>query len=170
MNLCTTITKNYLAHARVLADSFHEHYQEGTCTVLMLDDPERTIDAEAEPFEILWVEDIGVPAPLLNMAVAFDISGFSATVKPWLLKYLLESGTAHVVYFDPEIQIFAPLDDVGELAEKHGIVLTPRTNEPVPRDRERPTEYEALSAGVYDLGFIAIGASGNSMRFLDWWA
>ena len=152
----------------MLADSFYEHHPDGTCTVLVIDDPEGTIDAGGEPFEIVRVEEIGIPA-LREMIIRYDVTEFSTAVKPWFLKYMLERGASHVVYFDPDIQIFAPLDDIGELAERHGIVLTPHTTEPIPRDGEKPTEYDILLSGMYNLGFLALGASDTSTRFLDWW-
>lgn len=169
MNICTISVKNYLAHARVLAESFREHHPDGVCTVLILDDPRRTIEvAETEPFEILHAEDIGIPG-LHQTAVRYAPTEFSNAVKPWLLKYLLERGASHIVYLDPDIQIFAGLEEVGELAEQNGIVLVPRITEPVPLDDEKPTEREIVSDGIYDPGFLALGRGEVSARFLDWW-
>ena len=53
MNVCTIIAKNYVAHARVLAESFREHHPEGTCYALVVDDADGYIDADAEPFELV---------------------------------------------------------------------------------------------------------------------
>ena len=50
MNICTIIAKNYVAHARVLAESFLEHHPEGACYALVIDDVEGYIDAASEPF------------------------------------------------------------------------------------------------------------------------
>lgn len=168
MNICTIIARNYIASARVLAESFKEQHPNGTCTALILDDPEKTMNSEVEPFEVLHVEDIGVPE-LRDMFSRLSAVELSAAVRPWLLKHILKQGAGHVVYLDPDIQVFAPLDDIAESAEKHGIALAPRVTEPIPRDGERPTEQEVLSEGAYDLGFIALGAGETSERFLDWW-
>lgn len=167
MNFCTAIARNYLAYARVLAESLREFHPEANVTVLLLDDPERTV--ESEPFEVLHVEDIGVP-DLAAMLPRYGPVDLSAAVRPRLLKHLLESGANHIIYLDPDIQIFAPLGDVAESAEKHGIALVPRVSEPIPRDGERPTEQEISSDGAYDLGFIALGAGAAARSFLDWWA
>lgn len=168
MKVCTIVARNYLAHARVLAESFREQHPNGTCTVLLLDDLDRTVDAGAEPFEVLYVENLGVPE-LRVLFPRYSAVELSAAVRPWFLKRLLDQGADHVVYLDPDIQLFAPLDDIGELVEKHGIVLAPRVTEPVPRDGERPTEQEILADGAYDLGFIALGSGETAERFLDWW-
>jgi hypothetical protein len=167
MNICTIITKNHLAQARVLAKSFWEQHPDGVCTALVLGDPEKVVEAEAESFEVLWVEEIGVPKSLRLAPYYID---YADAVKPWLFKFLLERGADHVIYFDPDIQVFAPLDDIGELAKRHGLLLTSRITDPIPRDGEKPTEHELLSAGVYDLGFIALGAGETAARFLNWWS
>jgi hypothetical protein len=73
-----------------------------------------------------------------------------------------------VLYFDPDIEIFAPLFDLGALARAHSIVLTPHVLEPFPQDDLQPSESTIMAAGIYNLGFIAVGP--GSERFLDWWA
>ena len=46
-------------------------------------------------------------------------------------------------------------------------MLTPHTMVPVPRDNRRIDGLHILGSGVYNLGFIALGA--NSSAFVDWW-
>ena len=89
----------------------------------------------------------------------YDVTELCTAVKPWLLQTLLRMGTTSVLYFDPDIEIFAPLDDVGELAREHTIVRTPHTTEPIPRDNLRLNETDILAAGIYNLGFIAVGSA-----------
>ena len=168
MKLCTIIARNYLAYARVLAESFLEQHPNGTCTALLLDDPDRTVDAASEPFEVLHVEDIGVPA-LRSLFPRYSAVELSAAIRPWFLKHVLDQDSGRILYLDPDVQVLAPLDDIAGLAAEHGIVLVPRVAEPVPRDGERPTEQEILADGAYDPGFIALGNSETSGRFLDWW-
>lgn len=168
MNICTVVTKSHLPHARVLAESFREQHPDGACTVLVLGDPEKTIEAEVEPFEVVRFEEIGVPESLelRSSDVAYRVNA----IKPWLFKFLLGRGADHIIYLDPDIQVFAPLNDIGELAKRHGLLLNSRITEPIPNDGEKPTEHELLSAGVYDLGFIALGAGESAARFLEWWS
>jgi glycosyltransferase involved in cell wall biosynthesis len=73
-----------------------------------------------------------------------------------------------VTYFDPDIEIYAPLDDVSELARRHSIVLIPHSTIAMPRDGQLPNEDTILQAGMYNLGFIAVGATAH--EFLDWWS
>ena len=49
-------------------------------------------------------------------------------------------------------------------------MLSPHNLEPMPRDGRRPTEQDILIAGVYNLGFLGIGAGAFADELLDWWA
>src|SRR4051812_9000390 len=50
MDICTIIAKNYLAAARVLAQSFHEQHPSARCHVLVIDEIEDYFDPAQEPF------------------------------------------------------------------------------------------------------------------------
>ena len=81
----------------------------------------------------------------------------STAVKPWLLRTLLERPDyGHVAYLDPDIRIFAPLEEVERRVAAHDVVLTPHFNKPLPRDGHKPAEEDILIAGSYNLGFIAL--------------
>ena len=166
MNACTIIARNYLPHARVLAESFLAHHPHGTFTALVIDDPGNG-DLAGEPFAVLSPYDIGLERDEVHrMAFIYDVKEFATSVKPALLAHLLKTAD-EVAYFDPDIEVFAALDDIGELARAHGIVLTPHTTTPLPRDELLPSEEMLLKAGIYNLGFIAVGQ--RALPFLDWW-
>ncbi len=169
MDACTIIARNYLAHARVLAHSFAAHHPGGTFNVLLLDDLDREIEEAREPFRILTPFEIGLDTDEFHrMAMIYDVVELATAVKPWFLRTLLAEGAEAVSYFDPDIHIYAPLNDLSELAIEHGIVLIPHMLEPMPRDDRVPSETTILEAGIYNLGFIAV--SGQADDFLDWWS
>jgi glycosyltransferase involved in cell wall biosynthesis len=165
---CTIVARNYLAQARVLARSFKEHHPDWPFAILVIDDPDNR-EPPTEGVDLLNLNDIGLDeGDAHRMPMIYNVTELSTAVKPWLLRQLLKAATGPVVYFDPDIEIFAPLHDVGRLAQEHSIVLTPHVTEPMPRDKLSLTESDILGSGIYNLGFIAIGP--GSERFLDWWA
>ncbi len=170
MNICTIIARNYVAHARVLAESFLEVHPEGTCSVLVIDEPSGYIDPAEEPFELITIDQIGLADPA-RMAASYDVMELSTAVKPWLLRTLLErAGVDSVIYLDPDIQVFSSLEPVVERALRHDVVLTPHFTAPLPRDGRKPSEEDILIAGSYNLGFIALGAGQTAHALLDWWS
>jgi len=165
MHACTIIARNYLPYARTLAESFAEHHPGARFTTLILDGG----DDLDEPFDVLSPYEIGIaPDELHRMAMIYDLKELATAVKPWLLRTLLEGGADTAAYFDPDIAIYRPLDDIGELAREHSIVLTPHTTEPIPDDGCLPDYSMIMHAGIYNLGFIAV--SERALGFLDWWS
>jgi glycosyltransferase involved in cell wall biosynthesis/SAM-dependent methyltransferase len=168
MNACTIIAWNYLAHARVLARSFRAHHPGGTFSVLLLDDPASEFAGAGEDFSVVRPQEIMEPQEFQRQSLIYDVTELATAVKPWLLRHLLKEGRSEVVFFDPDVEIFAPLDDISELARRHSIVLTPHDVSPMARDTANPSEMQVLQSGAYNLGFIALGRETGS--FLDWWS
>ena len=165
---CTIVARNYLPHARVLAESFTRHHPAVPFVVLVVDDEAHLLDASAEPFGVLRLGDIALPRQeIAILAAIYDVTELSTAVKPWLLKYLQSVGHDVVVYLDPDIKVFAPLTEALDAAGGDGIVLTPHTMVPFPEDGYRLETADLLGAGAYNLGFVAVGPHAGP--FLDWW-
>ncbi|MEZ5419469.1 MAG: glycosyltransferase [Vicinamibacterales bacterium] len=165
---CTIVARNYLPHARVLTTSFLRHHPGGTVYVLLIDDEDAALDASGEPFRVLRLQEIGLDRDeVRRLAAIYDVVELATSVKPPLLRWLLDRHGTHAIYLDPDIEIFAPLTDIAALAEARGVVLTPHTSVPVPRDGRRISTEEILSAGVFNLGFVAVGPAAGPL--LAWW-
>jgi hypothetical protein len=170
MNICTIIAKNYVAHARVLAESFLEHHPEETCYVLVIDDTESYIDAASEPFELVRPAQLDID-DYEHMAAIYDVLELSTAVKPWLLRHLLDGrGLERVAYLDPDIRVYDRLDEIERLTGEHGLVLIPHITSPLPRDGKRPSEADILISGTYNLGFISLEHGSATDGLLDWWS
>ncbi len=97
------------------------------------------------------------------MTTIYNVMELATALKPFLLRHLLAAGASSVTYLDPDIEVFAPLDDIDAAAERHGIVLTPHRFTPVPDDRRQPDERVFAVAGAYNLGFVAVGTPGRGL-------
>jgi glycosyltransferase involved in cell wall biosynthesis/SAM-dependent methyltransferase len=167
LHAVTIAARNYLAMARVLARSFAEANPGNQFTILVVD----AAPGEVKPGECYH---IATPADLpleraefLRMAMIYDVTELSTSLKPWALQMLLDGGADVAVYLDPDIVVFDSLEEVEILSREHGIVLTPHTVEPMLRDGLRPTEADIMGAGVFNLGFIAVASAARDM--LAWW-
>jgi glycosyltransferase involved in cell wall biosynthesis len=167
MRITTIIARNYLAHARVLAESFTSANPGGECSVLVIDDRDRELQGAGEPFELLRPDDVEIEE-FERMAGIYDVTELSTAVKPALLRHLLQRDEV-VTYLDPDIEVFSSLEEIASLAESHGVVLTPHTTSPVPADGHRPDQDFILSAGAYNLGFIAVARRPEVDGLLEWW-
>ena len=168
MHACTIIAKNYLAQARVLAESFLEHNPGSSFSVLVIDAVEERFEPADESFTVLSPADIACE-PFERMAARYDVLELSTAVKPWLLRQQLGAGAETITYLDPDIQVFGSLEHLHQEALSHGLVLTPHNTSPIPDDGHKPTQVDIMIAGVYNLGYLSIGHSTEVERLIDWW-
>lgn len=169
--ICTIIAANYRPQARVLARSITRHHPDARLQVLVIDDDVGAAKPLAdEPFDIIAPAELPISAREFHeMAACYQVMELATAVKPALLMELLARHESQpVLYLDPDVMVFAPLDDVFAIAEQHPIILTPHATVPMPRDGCKPTEYDILASGAWNLGCIAVSA--GAAPFLRWWA
>jgi glycosyltransferase involved in cell wall biosynthesis len=165
---CTVVAKNYLAHARALARSLRQHHPGVPVYVLLVDDVDGYFDPAREAFQVLTLADLDLPRPR-EFCFRYDVLELSTAVKPFLFRRLFERGHRAVVFLDPDIWVFRPLDGIlGRLGPAQ-VLLTPHLTAPVV-DGHRPGELEILLSGAYNLGFLGLARGPEVDGFLDWWS
>lgn len=163
---CTIVSLNYLPYARTLCDAFLEQHPELPFYVLIVDRPSPDVDVSGERFQPIWVEELGIPN-FPSVAFKFDILELNTNVKPTFLKRLLSSGIDQLIYFDPDILICSSVSFIFDLLQSSSIVVTPHALSP--NDAAPSGESILLYSGVFNLGFIAVANTEESLRFLGWW-
>lgn len=165
---CTIVARNYLAQARVLVRSFERHHPDVTFTTLVIDGDESDRTSIDGVGRVMIADDLGLaPHDLHSMMLIYDVMELATALKPSMLQTLLREGANSAIYFDPDIEVFAPLGDVFESAAESAIVVTPHTLSPIPRDGKWLAEHHIMHAGMFNLGFIAVGRGATT--FLAWW-
>jgi glycosyltransferase involved in cell wall biosynthesis len=169
LNACTIVSKNYVSYARVLADSFLEHHPGGRFFVLLVDRNDGRIDRARENFELLEVEELGNIRDLPSFLFKYTLLEANTAVKPYFMEHLIEKhGLGNLTYFDPDILITGPLDELAGHVSRHSIVLTPHLDQPID-DQAYPGEQAILMSGSFNLGFVALRTTEISRRMLRWW-
>jgi glycosyltransferase involved in cell wall biosynthesis len=169
MRICTIVARNYLAYARVLAESFLAQHPDGECSVLVIDDVAGEVDQAAEPFSVIHPSALGIER-FEGMAAMYDVTELATAVKPWLLAHLLEQGDGTpVAYFDPDIRFYAPVEEIEGLVVEHGLVLIPHITAAIPDDGLQPDELALMASGTYNLGFVAMAPGARTQELLEWW-
>lgn len=161
----TIVASNYVEMAQLLGESFLRHHPASRFAILVID--EQAVGSVVDGIEILRLSDLDLTAFELDlMKTIYDVMELSTAVKPSLLRTLLGSADT-VCYLDPDIYVYSPFDDAIAAVDSAGIVLTPHVLQPVPRDGLAISEQAVMESGMFNLGFIAVGAS--ALPFLDWW-
>ncbi|HEV8240559.1 MAG TPA: glycosyltransferase [Thermoanaerobaculia bacterium] len=165
---CTIVANNYLAYARVLAESFLAQHPDGAFHVLIVDRRHPEHDGAGEPFTSWFAEELGIPG-FLHLAFRYSILELSTAVKPWFLRHLhQQTGAPAVVYFDPDILVTGKLDELYERLRQADLLMTPHVSTPIDDDRT-PGERDFLLSGIYNLGFLGVAMNERTLPFLDWW-
>lgn len=168
----TSASFSYLDRARVLAEGLRRHHPDWTLWLCLVDrlPPGFDFDPNGELFDhIVQVEELQIAEPR-RWIFGHDIVEACTAVKGAMVVRLLEVGAKRVIYLDPDIAVFAPLESPLALLEDADVVLTPHLLEPETNSiGVRDNEICALQHGVYNLGFLGVSATDEGWRFARWW-
>jgi hypothetical protein len=164
---CTVATRNYLADARLAAQSFLDHHPGSRFVILVLDgDHMPPAGWSHRDVEIVTPTEVGFDSDeLLRMAAIYDPAELACALKPWALRRALTHAEV-AIYVDGDVEILAPMPELIDAGRDHAVVLVPHLLEPMPRDGRLPDEPGLLGAGIYNGGLLACGP--GSEPFLAW--
>jgi len=167
--ICTIISKNYLAYARILTESFLK-YNKGHVFVLLTDKVDGYFDPKKERFTLIEINDIKDRVNNFEQfCFQYDPTELNTAIKPFFLEFLFEKYKLQkLVFFDPDVLITNKLDDLFGMLDRFSIVLIPHITRPFP-DTKKPAEIEILRSGVYNLGFIALSHKDSTKVLIKWW-
>jgi hypothetical protein len=169
----TSAALNYIPKVRLLFNSVRQHHPEWKRYLLLADKLPPTFDSSQEPFdEIKPFEELGIDQ-CKGWSFCHTITELATAIKPWMLESLLEQSDDgdKVIYFDPDIVLFSPLDDILSALDEASVVLTPHQTSPEETlAAVIDNEICSLKHGVYNLGFIAVTNNPIGRAFARWWA
>jgi glycosyltransferase involved in cell wall biosynthesis len=166
----TICSNNYIPVARTFLQSARRYHPEADLFICLAD---RIIEMPGlyDPgWTVVEAERLSVP-DFRSFAFRYDIMELNTAVKPYMFRHLLEDlNYAVALYFDPDIEIFRPLEGViAALCGGASFVLTPHLCGPC-EDSEEPNDITIMRAGVYNLGFLGVAGGDESARIIAWWA
>jgi hypothetical protein len=162
---------NYLAQAKTLGESMKNTNPDWHFVYGVVDKNIKGIDLSFLEGEVLYVEDVKING-FDDMVNSYTIVELATAVKPYYFTHLFQANPTvdKIIYFDPDITVFAPLTDLEAKLDEYDIVLTPHFTQPIEEgDTCTPTEIHLFNTGVYNLGFLAVRASDNTTKMLKWW-
>lgn len=159
-------SNNYLPHLEVLFASVRKFHPDVDLYVCLVDEETGTYG----PYTVIGARNLGIPE-FESFCFQYTIIELNTAVKPFMFMKLFEQlAYDHVIYLDPDIELFAPLTPVFEaLNEGASFILTPHLLEPAENDAQ-PDDIQIMRAGTYNLGFLACSAQEETQPILRWWA
>ena len=166
----TLCSNNYLAFAKTLGDSLLRHHPDAQFAIGLVDLYDPLIDYSVfAPFELLDQESIGCP-DFKGMLERYDVIEFNTAVKPFYFEFLMNrvGADGKVIYLDPDIVVYRPLNSLLGLLDENAILLTPNLLNP-PLNEVSLGELASLRHGMFNLGFIAVNNTVEAQKFITWW-
>jgi hypothetical protein len=168
----TIVAKNYTGLAKVLADSVVQYDAGVKFYIFIADEESGSIELPDDAHTYLFANKaLGISQrEWEEMAFKYSITEFCTSIKPFCFNYLLSlESESNIIYFDPDILTFAPLDFVWQTLKTKEIIITPHILTCEIDFTGNFVEKNLLSSGIYNLGFIAIKKSQGTAAFISWW-
>lgn len=172
IHVFTSAALNYLPKVRLLFRSLREHHPEWKLHLALADELPPDLRLEHEPLDsIVSIAELGI-SDWKGWSFCHQLVELATAIKPFMLARLLkQEGCSRVLYLDPDIVVFSPLDDIIAALAESSIVLTPHQAEPETELAEIiDNEICSLKHGVYNLGFIGVAATDTGHAFAAWWS
>jgi glycosyltransferase involved in cell wall biosynthesis len=165
----TICSNNYMPMAKVLISAAQTHHPEASLYLCLADTVLDEPGFYPDGCTIISADKLGIP-DFVCFAFRYDVMEFNTALKPFMIRKLLSFGHEAVLYFDPDIQIFRPLTSViDKLAAGASFVLTPHICQPS-EGVAFPDDIGFMQSGIYNLGFLGVGAQVETDRLLRWWS
>ncbi len=162
----TIVSNNYRHFARTLAASVRRWSPEVEVFVAICDDPLDASDPR-DAFTTLNIRDLDLPK-FDRFTFQYTILELNTAIKPWVFAALFARGYERVIYFDPDIKLYGPVDPVLQALDEAQVVLTPHLTGELD-DGRHPSELSILQSGTYNLGFLALRQTDQTRQLVAWW-
>lgn len=160
----TICSKNYLAQALTLRQSFLEHNPCADFYLFLADGSNEEVDK----LDIVKLDESWIPK-WKEMAFKYDVIEFNTSIKPFCFNKLFNEGYEKVIYLDPDIYVVDSLSEILGWLDNYSVVLTPHINYMMVDYNGAQDDKDILGCGLYNLGFCALKNSEVGRQIVIWW-
>lgn len=166
MNTCafTICSKNYLAQAITLKESFVKNNENCPFFIFLADRPSQ----EVQSLDLVLLDESWIPK-WKEMAFKYGVIEFNTSIKPFCINKLFKDGFQKVVYLDPDIYVVRPLEVIYSYLDDYDCVLSPHFCYLQQQFQGAVSETQISSQGLYNLGFGAFKNSNVGRKIINWW-
>lgn len=166
--ICAT---NYIGLAKILKASIEKYCSEVDFHIIVSDEPTAEV-RRTFPDYIHIAKDI-LPyseTKWREMAFKYNLPELCTAIKPATFLYLIEQGYEKCIYFDPDILAFSSIGVIFDELDAFDAVVSPHILEPETDYKGELDETRILFAGTFNLGFLALRRTQQTLRTLTWWS
>lgn len=167
---CTIVNASGLPRALHLRESLRaaRHGAAPDLRVLLVEHPAvvERLRVRCPDLTILGPDEVGCPE-WLHMAFYYDGRELRGALKPALVRSLL--GEGDVIFLDEHIEVLSSFGEIEAALGDADVLLTPYISRPLPDAPGAPSTKDILRLGQFDLGFLGVRSSRESVGLMGWW-
>jgi hypothetical protein len=167
----TIVAKNYTGLAQVLEASVRKNSNADFFIFTADEWNGATLLKQSLPDNVLTAREIlGMNADEWEqMAFKYNLVEFCTAIKAACFQYLFTKGYEKLLYMDPDVYVFNPLQPVFEQLSEKSILVTPHILSAQTPFKGHYDDHLFLLNGTFNLGFIGLKRSITTEKFLQWW-
>lgn len=165
----TIVAKNYIGLGQILGRSLSAHNPEVDFRIYVADSLEGVEDVPDGVIEAKRVINGITDGKWTDMAFKYDLTEFCTAIKPFCFSHVFSDGYGKALYFDPDIFIFSPINDILDALDIHVMTLTPQVAGIHADYTGEHPEWAMNVNGIFNLGFCGITNSDTGRRAVEWW-
>lgn len=166
----TIVAKNYIGLGQILGKSLREHNPEVDFKIFVADEFD-TLPANL-PAEVVMAKEVIkdiTPDQWQDMSFKYDLTEFCTSIKPFCFHYIFSLGYDKAYYFDPDIYVFSPIDQIASALDTHSVCLTPQIAGIHTHYTGEHPEWAMNVNGIFNLGFCGIRNDEWGQLVVKWW-
>ncbi|HEY0109636.1 MAG TPA: hypothetical protein VGB67_08425, partial [Fibrella sp.] len=161
------VARNYIPMANALGDSLKRVHPDVSYFIVVADAEDDTVKFDAQRYPVVPATALGI-GQLRQMAFKYNVTEFCTALKPFAFNYFFKQGSQRVIYFDPDICVFAPLDDLFDQLRESSLVVTPHICTMEESYTGLVPDGMLMLVGIFNFGFCAIANKKNGRRVIEW--
>jgi hypothetical protein len=169
MSIAFTIcSNNYYSQALTLAQSCKAISPDTHFIIVIVDEHSSSIKYSSE-YEHIFIDQL--PINTEEIISKYDIVELNTSIKPSVFLYIIKKykSVTSIHYFDPDIKIYSPINELEKHFADKSILLTPHILTPINIADGHPQDHLFLNYGIYNLGYLGIKVNTTTISLLSWW-
>jgi hypothetical protein len=157
-----------LGRALALKESIETHHPESLFKIYLVDEALESEIPDSVQVNIINANALGIPN-YVTMTEKYNITEMNTAIKPFAFLHAFSTtNCSSVVYLDPDTFIYSRFEEVEEcLSAAKPLIVTPHILQPDSRNVTKNQIF--LQFGTFNLGFLAIYRTEESLKLLEWW-
>ena len=160
------IADDYIPQQQLFSENFKKSHPDIDIYCITLENTK----FNSELFKSIPINKINTIKNLELLKFKYNVLELSTAVKPSIFTYLFNKyGYKKILYFDSDIIVYKPINEIIKKLDNFDAVLTPHIREII-KDDKQPNEIDFSKSGYYNAGFLSLAKNINTLNFLQWWS